>query len=181
MSTITTEPVTLEGTWDLDTTHSSIGFSVVYMGVAPFEASFTEVAATLDADGIRGTAKASSVDVGDENLAGHLAAPDFFDTANHPEIRFEGGALQRNGSEVSLEGELEVKGNKAPITLSGTITEPVQDPYGNSKLGLRLTGVVDRAQLGLDWNAPRPDGGSVLSDEVALSASLVFIAKNDEA
>ena len=74
-----------------------------------------------------------------------------------------------------------MKGNKAPITLSGTITEPVQDPYGNSKLGLRLTGVVDRAQLGLDWNAPRPDGGSVLSDEVALSASLVFIAKNDEA
>lgn len=181
MSTITTEPVTLEGTWDLDTTHSSIGFSVVYMGVAPFEAAFTDVSATLDADGIRGTAKAASVDVGDENLAGHLAAPDFFDTANHPEIRFEGGALERNGSDVSLVGELEVKGNKAPIVLSGTITEPVEDPYGNSKLGLRLTGVVDRSRLGLEWNAPRPDGGSVLADDVGLSASLVFIAKRDEA
>jgi polyisoprenoid-binding protein YceI len=180
MSTITTEPTSLQGTWELDTTHSAIGFSVVYMGLAPFEAAFTDVSATLDAEGIRGAAQASSIDVGDENLAGHLAAPDFFDTANYPEVRFEGGAFERNGSEVSLEGVLEVKGNKAPITLSGTVTDPVQDPYGNSKLGLRLSGVVDRNQLGLDWNAPLPDGGSMLADDVTLTASLVFVAKNDE-
>ncbi len=176
MSTITAEPSVLEGTWSLDTTHSKIGFSIVYMGLAPFETTFTEVAATLDADGLRGTAKASSIDVSDENFAAHLASPDFFDTANYPEVIFEGGTFRRTGSDVSLDGTLEVKGNRAPVTLTGAITDPVADPYGNSKLGLRLEGVVDRHQLGLGWNAPLPGGGSILGDDVTLTASLVFIA-----
>ena len=30
-----------------------------------------------------------------------------------------------------------VKGNRAPVTLTGTITDPVSDPWGNTKLGLR--------------------------------------------
>lgn len=175
MSAITTEPSVLEGTWGLDTTHSKIGFSIVYMGVAPFETSFTDVSATLDAQGLRGTAKASSIDVSDENFVGHLSSPDFFDTANYPEIRFEGGELQRDGSDITLEGTLEVKGTSAPVTLTGTITDPVEDPWGNQKLGLTLEGVVDRNKLGLGWNAPLPGGGSMLADDVKLTAALVFV------
>ena len=68
-----------------------------------------------------------------------------------------------------------MKGNRAPITLTGTIADPVADPWGNSKLGLRLTGTVDKNAVGLTWNAPLPEGGSMLADEVALDASLVFV------
>lgn len=176
MSTITTTgPVSLEGAWELDTVHSKIGFSIVYMGVAPFETTFTEVAATLDAEGLRGTANASSIDVNDENFIAHLASPDFFDTANYPEISFEAGAIEWNGPAVTIEGTLEVKGNRAPVSLTGTITGPVEDPYGRTKLGVTLEGVVDRNQLGLGWNAPLPGGGSILGDEVTLAASLVFV------
>jgi polyisoprenoid-binding protein YceI len=177
LSTTADRPTVVTGTWQGDPTHSTIGFRVVYMGIAPFEGAFREFDATLDEEGLRGTARATSIDVDNEQLSEHLASPDFFDTANHPELRFEGGPL-RAGADgaVEVEGNLVVKGNSAPVTLTGTLTEPVTDPYGNEKRGLTLTGAVDRTQLGLNWNAPLPEGGSMLADEVELTASLLFVA-----
>jgi polyisoprenoid-binding protein YceI len=174
-STIETRSVVPAGSWALDATHSTVGFAVSYMGVAPFEGAFRTFEATLDAEGLRGVAQASSIDVDNDQLAEHLASPDFFDAATYPEIRFEAGAPVRDGDEVTFEGVLEAKDNRAPITLSGTITEPVSDPWGNRKLGLTLSGTVDKNAVGLQWNAPLPEGGSMISDEVALNASLVFV------
>jgi polyisoprenoid-binding protein YceI len=168
------------GAWQSDPTHSTIGFRVVYMGIAPFEGAFRDFDATLDEQGLRGTARASSIDVDNEQLSEHLASPDFFDTANHPELRFEGGPLTSTGDgAVQAQGSLVVKGNSASVTLTGTLTEPVTDPYGNTKRGLTLRGMVDRTTLGLTWNAPLPDGGSMLADEVELSASLLLVAAGE--
>ena len=76
---------------------------------------------------------------------------------------------------MTVDGILEIKGNRAPITLTGTITEPVSDPWGGRKLGLSLAGSVDKNAVGLTWNAPLPEGGSMLANEVELTASLVFV------
>lgn len=180
MSTTITPPVAdIAGAWNLDATHSSIGFSVVYMGVAPFEGAFREVEATLTADGLKGAAQASSIDVGDENLAGHLASPDFFDVALYPTLSFESGALRVEGDEVAVDGILTIKGNRVPVALAGTITSPVADPWGNRKLGLTLATTVDRTEFGLNWNAPLPEGGEMLAPTVDLTAKLVFVAAPD--
>ena len=72
-----------------------------------------------------------------------------------------------------------MKGNSAPVTLTGTLTEPVSDPYGITKRGLTLHGSVDRTQVGLNWNAPLPEGGSMLADEVELTASFLFVAAEE--
>jgi polyisoprenoid-binding protein YceI len=177
MSTTIEPSVTdITGTWNLDKTHSSVGFSVIYMGVAPFQGAFRDVDATLTADGLRGTAVAGSVDVDDENLAGHLASPDFFDAAHHPNLAFESGPLSIAGSTVSVDGTLEIKGHRVPVELTGTITSPVADPWGNTKLGLTLTTTVDRTRFDLNWNAPLPEGGEMLGRDVSLTAKLVFVA-----
>ena len=80
---------------------------------------------------------------------------------------------------MTFDGVLEVKGNRAPITLEGTVTDPVSDPWGNRKLGLSLSGTVDRNAVGLTWNAPLPEGGSMLADDVELNATLVFVAGSE--
>jgi polyisoprenoid-binding protein YceI len=177
LSTIETRTI---GDWVSDPTHSTIGFRVLYMGIAPFEGAFREFAATLDDEGLRGTAQAASIDVDNEQLAEHLASPDFFDTANHPDVRFEAGALTvGDDGAVEVDGTLVVKGNSAPVTLTGALTKPATDPYGTGKRGLTLSGVVDRTQLGLTWNAPLPEGGTMLADEVELSASLLLVAAEE--
>ena len=177
MSITADRTTAVTGAWQSDPTHSTIGFRVLYMGIAPFEGAFREFDATLDEAGLRGTAQATSIDVDNEQLSEHLASPDFFDTANHPELGFEGGPLTLDAEgAVRVTGNLVAKGNSTPVTLTGTLTEPVTDPYGNAKRGLTLHGAVDRTHLGLNWNAPLPEGGSMLGDEVELSASFLFVA-----
>ena len=178
-STTETRSVAPAGTWTLDPTHSTVGFSVTYMGVAPFKGALREFDATLDGDGLRGVAQASSIDVDNDQLAEHLASPEFFDTATYPEIRFEAAPGTRDGENVTFQGVLELKGHRAQVNLTGTIAEPVSDPWGNSKVGLTLHGTVDKNAVGLDWNAPLPEGGSMLGDEVTLDASLVFVRSSE--
>jgi polyisoprenoid-binding protein YceI len=178
-STIDTTAVPA-GTWTFDPTHSSVGFTVVYMGVAPVSGAFRSFEASLDESGLRGTAQVSSIDVDNDQLAQHLASPDFFEAATYPELSFEAQDIRRDGNSLTVDGTLEIKGNRAPVALTGTITDPVADPWGNSKFGLTLEGSVDKNAVGLTWNAPLPEGGSMLADEVDLKATLFFVQPGSE-
>ena len=158
------------GTWSIDKVHSTIGFAVDYMA-GTFQGSFGDVDAELNDGVVRGSAKVSSIQVNDPNLAGHLQAPDFFDAERHPEVTFSGTPAAPG----RFEGNLTIKGVTRPATLEGTVTGPVTDPYGNERYGLSLTTVVDRTAFGLDWNAPLPGGGFALANDVTLKAELSLV------
>src|SRR3954470_24540486 len=117
------------GTWKLDTIHSSAGFAVKHMVVATFRGRFEDFDATLEVaeDGTQklvGTVDPRSIVVKDENLAGHLQSPDFFDTERYPELRFESTSIQLDGDEAIVEGQLTIKGNTQPVTARGAIVGP---------------------------------------------------------
>src|SRR5919108_1142042 len=159
MSTLTIAPT---GTWSLDPVHSSVGFEVPYLA-GTFKGELNEIGAELAVDGERasleGTAQVTSVDVKDENLAAHLQSPDFFDAERHPELRFTAQDIRLDGDgNVSVDGELTIKGITKPVAVTGTVTAPLQDAYGNDRIGLNLTTTVDRTEFGVSWNAPLPSG-----------------------
>ena len=177
---ITTETRTAPpaGTWELDPVHSSIGFAINYM-VGAFRGQFREVEARLDgaSEGLKlvGVAKVASVDVKDENLAAHLQTPDFFDAERHPELRFESSDLEASGDQLTVRGDLTIKGVTKPAELHGSVTEVVTDAYGRDRIGLRLETTVDRNEFGVSWNVPLPSGQPALADEVSLAAELYFV------
>ena len=165
------------GTWKLDPIHSSAGFAVKHMVVATFRGRFEELDATLEVgeDGaarLVGTVSPGSIVVKDENLAGHLQGPDFFDTERHGELRFESTSIRIEGDEAIVEGDLTIKGNTNPVTARGAYVGPHEDIAGYTKIGLGLETVVDRTLYGLDWNAPLPKGGFALANEVTLIVEL---------
>lgn len=176
--TTDTRPVLPVGTWDLDPVHSTIGFEVDYLAGA-FRGQFRDVTARLDAGGetpvLTGSAKVASVEVKDENLTAHLQSPDFFDAERHPELSFESSEIDRDGNALTVRGGITIKGVERPVELSGTITEPITDPYGRERIGLRLETTVDRTEFGVKWNVPLPDGKPALADEVKLAAELFFV------
>src|SRR3954466_4207169 len=114
--------------WTVDKVHSSVGFAVKHMVVSTFRSSFDAYDATLTAaeDGrlrLEGSVDAGSIVLKDENLAAHLAAPDFFDVERHPQIAFSSTLVRAAGNELIVDGELTIKGRTRPIEARGTITE----------------------------------------------------------
>src|SRR3954452_7109701 len=174
---VATEQQIPTGTWQLDKVPSSAGFAVKHMVVATFRGRFEDFDATLDVgeDGegkLVGTVEPDSIVVKDENLAGHLKSPDFFDTERYPELRFESSSIRFEGDEIVVDGELTIKGHMHPVQARGGYVGPHEDIAGNTKIGLTLETVIDRTKYGLNWNAPLPKGGFALADDVKLNVEL---------
>ena len=183
MST-TTLTIAPAGAWSLDPVHSRVDFEVSYLA-GTFKGEFHELGAELTVEAesalLEGTAKVASVDVKDENLSAHLQSPDFFDAERHPQLRFAAEDIRLDGDgKVSVEGELTIKGITRPVQVSGTVTAPIADAYGNDRIGLNLTTKLDRTEFGVDWNQPLPSGDPALADDVTIVAELQFVKPGAE-
>src|SRR5256714_12365999 len=147
------------GTWALDPVHSSIGFEVGYLA-GDFRGEFHEVSARIEngeTPVLTGSARVASVDVKEENLTAHLQSPDFFDAERHPELRFAAQDIRLDGDgKVSVDGELTIKGVTKPVAVTGTVTAPIVDAYGNDRIGLNLTTMIDRTDFAVDCNNRLP-------------------------
>ncbi len=171
----TTAPVQdrLAGNWNFAAAHSSAEFSVKYV-VSTFRGSFEDLSASLQDGALQGSAKIASVKVKDDNLNGHLMAPDFFDAEQFPEIGFRSTSITADGDTATVEGELTLKGVTKPITATGTLEGPAEDFMGNTRLGFTLETTIDRTDFGVSWNAELPSGQQALSNDVTLHVELEF-------
>jgi polyisoprenoid-binding protein YceI len=163
------------GTYAADRVHSTVAFEVGYMGIGLFAGTVSDFDAQLVDGRLTGAARIDTLQTKDENLTGHLMSPEFFDAERHPEVSFSTEQATVEGNEVTFEGELTIKGISRPATLTGTVTGPVADPYGNERYGLELETTIDRTQFGITWNNDMPDGTKALADEVTLKADLSLV------
>jgi polyisoprenoid-binding protein YceI len=175
MSTIEqTQQALLTGTWNVDPVHSTIGFAMDYMA-GTFQGTFSRFAVQVDGGKLRGEAQVSSIQVKDPNLEHHLQSPDFFDAERHPNLTFESHEITRSGEDVTIAGEITIKGHTEPVEIRGYVTEPMQDPFGNERFGLELETTIDRTTFGVSWNNPLPSGEPALSNEVTIIADLQLV------
>jgi polyisoprenoid-binding protein YceI len=161
------------GTWTLDPVHSTIGFELPYLA-GTFRGQFTDVDAKLTETGLSGSVRVASVDVRDENLSAHLQSPEFFDVERHPVLSFESKEIERFGDDLTVRGEITIRGITKPVELEGTIADPHIDAFGQERVNLNVRTTVDRTEFGLNWNMPLPDGKPALANEVTLVAELYF-------
>jgi polyisoprenoid-binding protein YceI len=159
------------GTWSVDRVHSTLGFSVEYMA-GTFTGTFSDFDVSV-ADGVlKGEAKVASVQVKDPDLEAHLQTPDFFDAERYPKLAFVSRSIERSGDELTIKGDVTIKGHSEPVELTATVTEPIADPYGGTRYGMKLQTTIDRRAFGVSWNNPLPSGEPALSNDVVLSADL---------
>jgi polyisoprenoid-binding protein YceI len=172
MSSQTTTQQTLPtGTWSADTVHSTVGFAVPYLA-GTFQGTFSDFEARLSDGVLRGTADVGSVQVKDPNLAAHLQNPDFFDAEHFPQLSFEAQEISRSGDDLTIAGELSLKGHTEAVEIKGHINDPAPDPYGGERFGLQLETTVDRTRFGLNWNNPLPSGDPSLANDVTIIVDL---------
>jgi polyisoprenoid-binding protein YceI len=170
MSTTETQALPT-GAWSVDRVHSDVGFAVAYMA-GTFTGTFSDFDVSVTDGVLQGSAKVASVQVKDPNLEGHLQSPDFFDAERHPELTFRSNSIERDGDELKIDGEITIKGHTEPILITGVISEPIVDPYGGTRYGLKLETTIERDIFGVSWNNPLPNGEPALANEVVLTAAL---------
>jgi polyisoprenoid-binding protein YceI len=171
MDTQQTQQAVPTGAWSADKVHSTVGFAVAYLA-GTFQGTFSDFDARLSDGRLSGSAKVSSVQVKDENLEAHLQSPDFFDAERYPQLTFESKDITRSGNDLTIAGEITIKGHTEPVEIKGVISDPINDPYGGERFGLKLEATINRDVFGVSWNNPLPSGEPALSLDVTLIADL---------
>jgi len=169
--------------WSIDPAHSEIQFKVKHLVISTVTGSFGEFNgdATTPEDTFEGgeisvTIKAASITTNNDQRDGHLKSPDFFDAGAYPEITIKTTSVKQvDGDEYAIAAELTMKGVTKTIEFKGEYGGQATDGYGNQKVGLEVTGKLNRRDFGLNWNAVLEGGGLTVSEEVKLIANLQFI------
>jgi polyisoprenoid-binding protein YceI len=161
--------------WNLDATHSEVGFKVKHLMINNVKGQFKTFTVELQSEGddfkasdISFTAEVSSIDTSNEQRDQHLKSPDFFDTEKYPQITFK--STKYDGK--VLEGNLTIKDVTKAVKLDVDFGGIAKDPWGNTKAGFTVTGKINRKDWGLNWNAALETGGVLVSEEVSIIAEI---------
>ena len=157
----------------VDKSHTNIGFTVKHMLIATVPGKFNDYsidfmfdAKDLNKSSVKATIKTASINTDDEKRDEHLRSPDFFDAEKYPEITFQSSSIMKKGDDYIAKGTLTMRGVSKEIELPFKVLGPVQDPWGNTKLGVEASLTVDRQEYGISWSKALDAGGLVVSDDV---------------
>jgi polyisoprenoid-binding protein YceI len=163
------------GAFELDPSHSHVGFSVRHMMVSKVRGRFTSftgavtVADDPTVSRVDVTIDVASIDTRDEQRDGHLRSPDFFDAEQFPTITYRSTSVTaKGGGEFAVHGDLTVRGVTRPIELDVTYEGVAKDPWGNQRFGLSATTEIDREDFGLTWNQALETGGVLVGKTVKI-------------
>jgi polyisoprenoid-binding protein YceI len=167
------------GAYVVDPVHSSVGFAVTHNGVSTFRGGFADYEARVvggESARLEGSVDVASIEIGEEQLKGHLLSPEFFDLERHPRIGFESSELsiEEDGS-ATVRGTLEIAGERREVEAHGRFASLGEDLAGKARVGLSLAASVDRRDFGLDWQAELPSGGEVLDWQVEIAVELELV------
>lgn len=162
--------------WQLDPTHTQIGFSVKHMMVSTVRGQFNSYTATVDLDEqhpershVAVSIDPASITTGEARRDGHLRTADFFEVEKYPAITFNSTSVEATGTdEYRVAGDLTMHGVTRPVTLNVTLEGQTHDMQGQRRAGFTLSGAVNRKDFGLTWNVALEQGGMLVSDKVQL-------------
>ena len=122
------------------------------------------------------TIQARSIDTRNADRDQHLRSNDFFDMDNYPTIHFVSTSVAPAGDATfSVTGDLTIEGTTRSVTFDVEYTGSATDPFGNRRIGLAGSFVVNRKDWGITWNAPLEAGGLLVSEKVTLEFDLSAI------
>jgi polyisoprenoid-binding protein YceI len=166
--------------WATDPAHSEVLFSVRHGGVSNVHGRFGGVKGTLifnEADVTKSTVTVtidvSTVDTGEPKRDEHLKSAAFFDVANFPTATFTSSSVVKNGSRLTVNGNLTLHGVTLPVVLDvegpSTPVEGAMDHKPHS--GFSATTTISRTAFGIGTSFP----AIVVGDEVKLTIELEII------
>lgn len=165
-------------TYLIDSQHSFPNFTINHLGMTVIHGRFDRMTGkiTLDPAAKTGNLEAkiatATISTGDAKRADgarsrdeHLRSPDFFNTAEFPEMVYKSTHFNFNGENVeSIDGTLTLLGVTKPVKLVLTSFKCGPHPFNKKPMcGAVAEGSIKRSDFGMKFGVP------AISDEVKLA------------
>ena len=167
-------------TWGLDPTHSSLGFKIKHLMISNVTGNFAQYTVNVtgsdfETASIEVNIAVDSINTNNADRDGHLKSGDFFDMANFPSILFKSTSMTKTSEgQYTLKGDLTIKDQTRSIELNAELGGMSKDPWGNEKIAFEVTGIVNRKDFGLTYNAALETGGVLIGEDIKVIAELQF-------
>jgi polyisoprenoid-binding protein YceI len=173
-------------TWQIDPAHTAAGFAVKHLMISTVRGQFKGITGTVTWDdqdnsksSIDVTIDATTVDTSEPMRDKDLKSEKFFDVARYPTITFKSKKIENvSAGKLKVTGDLTIHGvtKEVALDVEGP-SNPVQDPWGNTRVAASATTKVNRQDYGVKWNASIDGGGVVVGDDVSITIDLEMIKK----
>ena len=170
--------------YTVDNIHSQVHFKVAHLMISSVRGEFNDYTASIEADpstrtvtAVKAAIKTTSIDTKNEKRDEHLRSPDFFNAAEHPEMTFESTRIVGKGDDITVYGNLTIRGTTREVALKGSFRGENTDPWGNVRAGFSASTTINRHEYGLSWNKALETGGVVVGDDVTIRLEVQGIRK----
>ena len=176
---MTNQEATVAQKWAIDPAHTEVVFKVKHLVITTVSGTFSAFDGEVysendDFDGaeVNFSIDVNSISTNNTDRDNHLKSNDFFAADQYPKITFENGILRKTTSgDYKLTGDLTIRDVTKPIELAVDYNGTVKDPWGNAKAGFEISGILNRKDFGLVWNALTEAGSMLVAEEVKLAIS----------
>ena len=175
----TTAPLT-QATWEIDSAHTDVGFSVKHLMISTVRGRFSDVRGTIRIDDedlataiIQVEIAAASIDTRQQQRDDHLRSADFFDVERYPVITFKSAGVTQTGADrLRVDGALTIKGVTREVALDVEVLGQTKDPWGNERAAFSATTSINRQEFGLTWNQVLETGGVMVGDRIDIAIDI---------
>ena len=173
---------TTRSTWAIDPVHSSVEFSLDYMGFSTYRTGFHALEGSLQFDAARPAASsvtastpAASVDVTNDRLMSRLMDPNLLGGRDHPTITFKSTRVEASDpGHWKVTGDLTIHGVTKPVVLDTRYLGQAMHPFSKKmSAAFRAETTIDRHDFGVAWNAAMDTGGAYLGERVQISLAIL--------
>ncbi|MEN4671757.1 YceI family protein [Pantoea agglomerans] len=119
-----------------------LGYSWLYGTFKDFDGRFTFDEKNPAADKVDVTINTSSIDTNHAERDKHLRSADFLNTSKNPQATFKSTAVEKEGDELKITGDLTLNGVTKPVTLEAKMLGEGKDPWGGYRAGFEAEGEI---------------------------------------
>ena len=169
--------------WQIDTAHSQIQFTVRHLMISKVRGSFEKFSGmvVLDESAPANTTVDVQIETGSVNTRepqrdGHLRSPDFFNSEAFPLMTFKSKRVDVvDGHHAKLIGDLTIRDVTREVTLDVEYLGQAKSPWGTTSAGFTATTKINRKDWNLTWNQALETGGVLVGEEVEISIELELV------
>ncbi|MBF0431127.1 MAG: polyisoprenoid-binding protein [Fibrobacteria bacterium] len=170
--------------YEIDVTHTHIGFSVKHMVVTTVKGNFTDFSGSISVDKndlskswVKVKIKTTSINTNMQKRDDHLRSADFFNVEKFPEIKFESKSIQKKGDGYIAKGTLSMHGVSKEVSIPFTFAGPIKNPWGKYVIGIEGSLTINREDYGLTYNSILESGGVLIGKEIKIELNVEAVRK----